>query len=202
SSIMNEDELNAIIRDHYIGEAQTLTSGAEENLLKLAEISSSLTEEEAARWNKIKADFARIQSMGGEGADAVTKIANQIASVSGELKTIDQSLSQAFSNNRADAIQEELQALVSLIKTLELNVEVINKPVPGMDKVLSAMGDAINTSLLPVVQAMEHKLKMDHDIWERVKRLGEQIGSLEKSMVKTTRKKRTISKKTTATKTD
>ncbi|MCU7884372.1 MAG: DNA repair ATPase [Candidatus Thiodiazotropha sp. (ex Lucinoma annulata)] len=202
SSIMNEDELNAIIRDHYIGEAQTLTSGAEENLLKLAEISSSLTEEEAVRWNKIKADFARIQSMGGEGADAVTKIANQIASVSGELKTIDQSLSQAFSNNRADAIQEELQALVSLIKTLELNVEVINKPVPGMDKVLSAMGDAINTSLLPVVQAMEHKLKMDHDIWERVKRLGEQIGSLEKSMVKTTRKKRTISKKTTTTKTD
>ena len=194
SSIMNEKELNAIIRDHYLGEAQTLTSGAEENLLKLAEITGSLTEEERARWQKIKADFARIQSMGGEGADSVTKIANQIASVSEELSTIEHSLSQAFVHDRGDAVQQELQELVSLIKTLELNVQVINKPVPGMDKVLSAMGDAINTSLLPVVQAMEHKLKMDHDIWERVKLLGEQIGSLEKSMSKNSRSRHRLSK--------
>ncbi|MCU7933426.1 MAG: DNA repair ATPase [Candidatus Thiodiazotropha sp. (ex Dulcina madagascariensis)] len=202
SSIMNEDELNAIIRDHYIGEAQTLTSGAEENLLKLGEISASLTEEEIERWNKIKADFARIQGMGGEDADSATKIANQIATVSGELNTIEQSLSQAFSNNSVDAVQQELQQLVSLIKTLELNIEVVNKPVPGMDKVLSAMGDAINVSLLPVVQAMEHKLKMDHDIWERVKRLAEQIDSLEKSMVKKTRTKRKLSKKSAAVPTE
>ena len=78
---------------------------------------------------------------------------------------------------------------MSLIKTIELNVEVVNEPVPGMDKVLSAMGDAINNSLLPVVKAMEHKLKMDHDIWERVKLLGGQVNSLEKSVVKTYRSK-------------
>ena len=35
SGIMNESELNDLIRDHYVGEAQTLTTGAEENLLKL-----------------------------------------------------------------------------------------------------------------------------------------------------------------------
>lgn len=196
SSIMNQDELNAVIRDHYIGEAQTLTSGAEENLLKLGELSNSLTQEETARWRKIKADFARIQSMGGEDADSVTRIANQIANVSSELNTIEKSLSHAFSNNRTEPLQQELQQLVALIKTLELNVEVINKPVPGMDKVLSAMGEAINTSLLPVVLAMEHKLKMDHDIWERVKRLGEQIVSLEKSMLTKTRAKRKITSNT------
>jgi hypothetical protein len=89
-------------------------------------------------------------------------------------------------------VRQELRELVSLIKTLELNVEVVNKPVPGMDKVLSVMGDAINNSLLPVVQAMEHKLKMDHDIWDRVKQMGEQIQSLEKSIVKSYRTQRRL----------
>ncbi|MEN8132595.1 MAG: AAA family ATPase, partial [Pseudomonadota bacterium] len=194
SAVMNDDELNALVRDHYIGEAQTLTSGAEENLLKLGEITASLSGEEQARWKKIRADFARIQSMGGEDADSVTKIANQIAGVAGGLSAIEQSIGQVFTNRSLDPVQQELQELISLIKTMELNVEVVNKPVPGMDKVLRAMGDAINNSLLPVVQAMEHKLKMDHDIWERVKRLGDQVSSLEKSMVKTHRTKRRLVK--------
>jgi hypothetical protein len=64
-----------------------------------------------------------------------------------------------------------------------------------MDKMLNAMGDAINNSLLPVVAAMEHKLKMDHDIWERVKLLGEQIDSLERSMTN----KRTIKQRLSKT---
>jgi hypothetical protein len=63
-----------------------------------------------------------------------------------------------------------------------------------MDKVLNAMGDAINNSLLPVVAAMEHKLKMDHDIWERVKLLGEQIDTLERSVSKQHTTKRRLSK--------
>ena len=192
SAVMNDDELKATLRDHYIGEAQTLTSGAEENLLKLGEITGSLSEEEQLRWEKIKTDFARIQSMGGEDADSVTKIANQIAGVSGGLKSIENSISQAITRQSVEPLQLELRELVSLIKTLELNVEVVNKPVPGMDKVLNVMGDAIINSLLPVVQAMEHKLKMDHDIWERVKRLGEQIQSLEQSMVKTYRTQRRL----------
>ena len=36
--VMNEDELESLIEDHYQGEAQTLTTGAEHNLLKLAEL--------------------------------------------------------------------------------------------------------------------------------------------------------------------
>ena len=36
--VMNDDELEAVIDDHYLGEAQTLTTGAEANLLKLAEL--------------------------------------------------------------------------------------------------------------------------------------------------------------------
>jgi hypothetical protein len=192
--VMNETEIHALLRDHYLGEAQTLTSGAEENLLKLGELSGSLDAEQQLRWEQIKADFARIQSMGGEDADAVTKIANQIAHVSGGLGAIDKSIGQLFADQPFDPLQQELKSMLEQMREMELNVQVVNQPVPGMDKVLNVMGDAINTSLLPVVAAMEHKLKMDHDIWERVKLLAEQIEALERTMTKKSTTKRRLSK--------
>ncbi len=192
SAVMNDTELNALLQDHYQGEAQTLTSGAEENLLKLSELNQSLSEEQRVRWDKIKADFARIQSMGGEDADSVTRIANQIAQVSGGLGSIEKSLSRWRDTQPFEPLNEELRLLVEQLRMSELNVEVINKPVPGMDKVLNVMGDAITQSLLPVVAAMEHKLKLDHDIWDRVKLLGEQIGNLEKALQKSDKTKRRV----------
>jgi hypothetical protein len=191
SAVMNDEELRALLHDHYLGEAQTLTSGAEENLLKLGELNGSLNEQEQARWDKIKADFSRMQRMGGEDADGVTRIANQIAHVSGGLGAIEKSIERFVTEPPFDPLRQELQQLIQQMRELELNVQVVNKPVPGMDKVLNAMGDAITTSLLPVVAAMEHKLKMDHDIWDRVKLLGEQIEALERSMTS----KRTVKKR-------
>ncbi|WP_461029234.1 AAA family ATPase, partial [Streptomyces sparsus] len=55
--VMNDRELEALIDDHYLAEAQTLTSGAEANLLRLAELRDRLTEEQSARWTEIKATF-------------------------------------------------------------------------------------------------------------------------------------------------
>ena len=37
-AVMNDDELDRLVDDHYRGESQTLTTGAEHNLLKLAEL--------------------------------------------------------------------------------------------------------------------------------------------------------------------
>ncbi|NEE12421.1 hypothetical protein G3M58_38940, partial [Streptomyces sp. SID7499] len=48
--VMNDDELSAVVDDHYAGEAQTLTTGAEANLLKLAALRGTLTAEQAGRW--------------------------------------------------------------------------------------------------------------------------------------------------------
>ena len=44
--VMSETELAALIDDHYTAEAQTLTTGAEANLLKLAELRDTLTTEQ------------------------------------------------------------------------------------------------------------------------------------------------------------
>jgi hypothetical protein len=70
---MNDDELEAVVDDHYRGEAQTLTSGAEANLLKLAELRGRLTPAQAARWEEVKAAFRREQALGGAGDDPMTR---------------------------------------------------------------------------------------------------------------------------------
>ncbi|MBL1067719.1 DNA repair ATPase [Streptomyces sp. 7-21] len=57
--VMNEEEIEAVIDDHYQAEAQTLTTGAEANLLKLAELRGRLTPEQAARWEEIKQTYRR-----------------------------------------------------------------------------------------------------------------------------------------------
>lgn len=57
--VMNDAELDALIDDHYRTEAQTLTSAAEANLLKLAELRGTLTPAQAARWEDVKAACTR-----------------------------------------------------------------------------------------------------------------------------------------------
>ncbi|MFJ6670843.1 DNA repair ATPase [Actinosynnema sp. NPDC091369] len=71
--VMNDAELAAVIDDHYAGEAQTLTSGAEANLLKLAELRGTLSEEQAARWAEVKAAYVRAQALGGADDDPTSR---------------------------------------------------------------------------------------------------------------------------------
>jgi hypothetical protein len=70
---MNDDELDGVIDDHYLGEAQTLTTGAEANLLKLAELRGRLTPAQASRWAEVKAAYLRSKALGGEGDDPMTR---------------------------------------------------------------------------------------------------------------------------------
>ena len=76
---MNDEELNQVIEDHYLGEAQLLTNGAEENLLKLAEIRGVLTKEQTERWEQIKNDFMRNKTLGGDESNTGNQIVTQLA---------------------------------------------------------------------------------------------------------------------------
>jgi len=67
--VMNDAELAAVLDDHYTAEAQTLTTGAEANLLKLAELRGTLSTEQAARWAELKATYLRTQALGGPDGD-------------------------------------------------------------------------------------------------------------------------------------
>lgn len=79
--IMNEAELQTLIRSHYESEAQTLTSGAEANLLKCKAINGWLTDEEAERWQEIKQTFQRNQVLGGVGEDRMGQIVGQMSAI-------------------------------------------------------------------------------------------------------------------------
>ncbi|GAA1309840.1 DNA repair ATPase [Streptomyces sanglieri] len=71
--VMNDAELSDVIDDHYTGEAQTLTNGAESNLLKLAALRGRLTPEQSARWSAITASYVRTQALGGPDGDPMTR---------------------------------------------------------------------------------------------------------------------------------
>ena len=69
SPIMNDEELTTTIYSAYENDAQTLTSGAESNLLKFKELTVMLNEQEATRWHEIKRTFNRNQQFHGVDAD-------------------------------------------------------------------------------------------------------------------------------------
>ncbi|MCX4758635.1 DNA repair ATPase [Kitasatospora purpeofusca] len=57
---MDDTELDALVTDHYRAEAQPLGADAEAQLLKLAELRGTLTPDQAARWEAVKADWPRM----------------------------------------------------------------------------------------------------------------------------------------------
>ncbi|MFI1601973.1 DNA repair ATPase [Streptomyces griseofuscus] len=86
--VMNTAEREAVVQDHYTAEAQTLTTGAEANLLKLAELRGELDTTRAARWTDIKTAHIRTRTLGGPDQDpltravaALTVLADRVAAV-------------------------------------------------------------------------------------------------------------------------
>ncbi len=90
----NADEVEALITDHYRGESQTLTTGAENNLLKLAELRGQLTEAEAERWAEIQRGYRRVQISGGATDDPATRVAATLAGISEQLDRIGAALAE------------------------------------------------------------------------------------------------------------
>ncbi len=83
--VMNASELEATIDDHYRAESQTLTSDAEANLLKLAELRGTLTTAQEARWTEIKSAYQRSQTLAGNTEDpsvgALLHLADKLAAM-------------------------------------------------------------------------------------------------------------------------
>ena len=75
----------------YENQAQTLTTGAEANLLKLRELLGTLTEDEQARWDDIKKTFGRNLLLGGEGSDKLAQLIAQMTQFNeglGDIKAV------------------------------------------------------------------------------------------------------------------
>ena len=93
-SVMTPDELERLIDDHYKGESQTLTSGAEANMLKLADLRGRMSPEQSARWADIKKNFERLQ-LQGDSNDPATRVAGTLANLTQRVEGIASSINEA-----------------------------------------------------------------------------------------------------------
>jgi hypothetical protein len=99
--IMNDAELQTLILSHYENEAQTLTTGAEANLLKFKEINGFLSEAERQRWEEIKAVFRKNQRFKGLGSsDQMGQILVQLSTFSEGLFSIKEVIAEGMKNGK------------------------------------------------------------------------------------------------------
>ena len=164
---MNDAELGALLKDHYLGESQTLTTGAEHNLLKLGEMLNSHTPEEAARWAQIKRDFRRIQVAGGPTDDPVTRVTSTLGSLGEHLDGIRGQLAEAVAKRaEPEAKDGKDQALAEALARLSqavaaersLSVAVQSESPKQLEQLLTRHLAALEATLLPLARASADSL--------------------------------------------
>ncbi|MEM9019386.1 MAG: DNA repair ATPase [Planctomycetota bacterium] len=103
--VMNDEELMELIIATYEQDAQTLTTGAEANLLKFKEMIGVITPDEQARWEAICATFRRNNAVAAMGGDTTAAVVSQLAAfndgLGGIKSAIDESAAQAAASSRA-----------------------------------------------------------------------------------------------------
>jgi MoxR-like ATPase len=190
SAVMNEEELMQMIADHYLGEAQLLTTGAEDNLLKLAELRGNITDEELVRWEQIKKDFLRNKAMGGDDADVGGKVVGQLVDLVSSVKSLGDAANSAEVKKEEDStkfvnsITMMLDKMGETIAANQATVEVINQPVPGMNKILQVLAQTIEHSIFPLVRSMDKKLDIDLRTNEKMNDISSQLKTLESDIAK------------------
>jgi hypothetical protein len=199
SSVMNDAELMQMIADHYLGEAQMLTTGAESNLLKLAELRGNMTPEQQTRWAQIKKDFLRNKAMGGDGADVGGKVVVQLTDMVEGINNLVKSAEQNANRPQPKVVEEKAGIDVDVLlknisvmiaqlgKTMsasQAKVEVVNQPLPGMDKILRVLAETIEGSIMPLVRNMDKKLDIDLRNHEKMQDISNQLRQLEADLVK------------------
>ena len=119
SAVMNHEELMSLIGDHYVGEAQTLTSGAEENLLKLAILRDSADQQQLERWEHICSAFSGKQLQNIEG-DPTTVAVQHLSHIAESLEAL-----------KVDAQQSDTSDLIRPINRVAAAMHLLSKTWAG-----------------------------------------------------------------------
>jgi hypothetical protein len=199
--VMNDDEVQALLLDHYRGEAQTLTTGTEANLLKFRELLGLLTAEEQARWDDIKKTFRRNQlTRGAEGSDAVGRVVAQLADFRAGLQAIGDTLEKQLSRPPAPLQVQIPLDLGPLHRSLDALREAVSQrpapavspaPTPAVDldavgrhfadglrglreELARALSPAPSGGLAERVSSLSHELEMIHSTLATLKDLAAQ----------------------------
>jgi hypothetical protein len=137
--MMTDQEVHALVSDHYRNESQTLTSGAEANLLKFRELEGTLDKDEAARWEEIKKQFCKRKLLGGAGEqDPVARIVAQLNQFNDGLDSIRDGISRAGQDHArpqtlADHTVRQLQDIITGLRAVPVQVDINVVPVQEGD---------------------------------------------------------------------
>ena len=177
--IMNDEELETTLLNHYENEAQTLTSGAEANLLKFRQLTGQMTGAEQQRWQEITKAFAKQQQFHGiDTGDKVGQVVAQLSTFGEGLNSIEAALSEAVQaqgkrkpretmRTHTTLAPETLEAVTGLLAPLLQSAAKAPEPVVVQDT--SPGGTGLDSKhLLKVIRqqfsVMQHWLKPTYDV--------------------------------------
>jgi len=145
--VMTDDEVQQVINDHYFNEAQTLTAGAESNVLKFKEMTETLTEQEAGRWENMKGEFNRRQTLSGvDDGDDLGKIVAQLSSFGAGIQQIKAALDSGVNGG--------IKELVSVIKDGGLSQQTDMSSVKEIAELMKSGGLSKPIDMAPLAEAI------------------------------------------------
>lgn len=93
-AVLNNAELDELLLSHYTNESQTLTSGAEANLLKFKEMVGWMNEKDKQRWEEIKATFVKNNKYKALGESSVNHVIAHMENMTVGINSIAQVLKE------------------------------------------------------------------------------------------------------------
>ncbi len=160
---MNEEELERLLDDHYASESQTLTTGAEQNLLKLAEIRGRMTDAQKARWKDIKDAYVRTRRSGAKGDDPVARVTGALSGLDEQLQRIREAIGIFATQGRDDRVAARLEQALERTPRVELKmddggalaakavIEVVREQAKSFEKVALALSEIARQPPAPTV---------------------------------------------------
>ena len=161
ASIMNEEELDTLINAHYENQAQTLTTGAQANLLKFKELIGKLSDEDASRWEDIKRTFQRNLMLGSAGKDdQLGQVIAQMTTFSDGLYQIRKSLDVGVNHLLSDETDDMNTLQTVTMREIGHAVAELAK----FNEKMESIGDAITALVKTTRRGINEQKKIDHKI--------------------------------------
>ena len=184
AAAMNNEELERLVDDHYTSEAQTLTKGAEQNLLKLAEMRERQSDAQKARWAEIKDAFVRVQRMGGKDDDPVARVTGSLSLLDDQLKGIREALKHAVlasQGAQATAVEQGdlKQGLESLARP-KLSVTLHDRAPHDLSRLASEQVALLRDLITPLLARGAQAGSSGHD--ERLAEIATAIGNMQRTI--------------------
>ncbi|MBF0197071.1 MAG: DNA repair ATPase [Planctomycetes bacterium] len=155
-AIMNETEVRNIILDHYVNESQTLTAGAEANILSFKALMNWLDDNEKQRYEHVLDSFRQQTNMLNiDDNDPLAPVLAQLSTLNGTISSIGKNLTlpqdkQDISFD-VEAFSQALQESLSPLKNQE--IKVVNKIPSVVTGVLKNQLKLIENWMKPLLKA-------------------------------------------------